>query len=170
MSNEKIFDLGSDLMNAVYEQALYDFTYGWVKSAVGTGGVNTYCLLAGQGFFDVNDSASMVELLSAVIPDFEEVPADYDSTIRKCVNDRCRSIVLAGGDITPEELQEQEDSCPFGIDVLYEVEWQQAFDELVVEFADELECEWEKELALQGDWTVGIPVASFCPMKSGLGF
>lgn len=169
MNDEKYFDLGSDAVNAVYEQALDDFTYGYVERAVG-GGVNTFVLNDGRGAFDVNDNGTMVGLLRTVVPDFEDVPADYDSTIRKCVNDRCRSIVLAGGDITPEELQEQEDSCPFGIDVLYEVEWQQAFDELVVEFADELEGEWEKELALQGDWTVGIPVASFCPMKSGLGF
>lgn len=169
MSDERYFDLGGDAVNAVYEQALDDFTCGWVERAVG-GGVNTFVLNDGRGAFDVNDNGTMVGLLRTCVPGFEEVPADYDLAIRKCVNDRCRSIVLAGGDITPEELQEQEDTCPYGIDALYEVEWQQAFDELVVEFANELEDEWEKELALQGDWAVGLPFASFCPMKTGLGF
>lgn len=170
MSNEKFFDLGSDLLNDVYEQALYDFTYGWVNLAVGTGGVNTYCLCAGQGSFDVSDSASMVELLRTVIPDFEEVAAKYELAISRAVDDRCRSIVLAAGDITPEELQEEEDACPFCIDALYEDEWNQAFDELVVEFADELEGKWEEELARQGWWAAAPSIASFCPAKTDLGF
>lgn len=170
MGNEKFFDLGSDLVNDVCEQALYDFTYGWVKLAVGTGGVNTFYLHAGQGFFDVNDSASMVELLRTVIPDFEEVAAKYGLTIRRTVDDRCRAIVLASGEITPEELQEEEDSCPFCIDALYEVEWNQAFDELVVEFADELEKKWEEELTRQGEWAVVPSTAPSCPAKTDLGF
>lgn len=169
MDYEKIFDLGGDLVNDVYEQALYDFTYGWVKLAVGAGGVNTFRFYDERAPFDVNDKTSMVELLRAVVPGFEEAPADYDLTISRAVDDRCRSIVLAAGDITPEELQEEEDACPFCIDALYEVEWNQAFDELVVEFADELEREWERELALQGEWTVGIP-AAFCPAKTDLDF